>query len=178
MQRRSLLPIALVALLAGAYACGRDTTSPPAMTELDQTTLSHRTGDDHTPNGGRAAWVKCELHPAYTTSADIGSRGGRITAGSVTLVIPPGALSHTVHITATMPAGDAAYVEFQPSGLRFRRAAGLLMNTEDCAVPWDPSVLYVDDDGRVLERIDARYIPYLQLVAAPITHFSGYVLAW
>lgn len=178
MQRRSLLPIALSALLAGVFSCSRDATSPPAMSELNQTSLSHRSGDDHTPNGGLAAWVKCDLHPAYVGSADIGPRGGRITAGMVTLVIPPGALRRTVHITATVPAGDAAYVEFQPSGLQFRKAAGLRVNTESCAMPYDPDILYVDDDGRVLERIDARYIPYLQLVAAPITHFSGYVLAW
>jgi hypothetical protein len=167
----------LILLLAGAYACGRDATAPAAsMREAATPAANHRGG--HQPNGGQAAYVRCEAHPAYTGSADIGPRGGRVTAGTVTLYVPPGALSRTVHITATVPAGGNAYVEFAPSGLRFRRPAGLLFHAEDCDVPADPDVLYVNDDGLVLERIDARYIAYLQLVAAPIEHFSGYVLAW
>lgn len=178
MTPRTLFTLVLAATLTGAVSCTRDATAPTlARADLPDADWRWRHSDNF-PNGGRAAPVRCDLHPAATGSADIGAQGGRITAGPVTLSIPPGALSHTVHITATVPAGSSVFVEFQPSGLLFRRPAGLYLSTESCEVPPNPEVLYVDDDGRVLERIQTRYLPYLQIVAAPIRHFSGYVLAW
>lgn len=180
MRRRSFLPVVALLLLAGAYACSRDATAPAELRGVSATAHHEFEDDDRhpRPDGGNAGYVRCERHPSYSGSADIGPRGGRLTVNGVTLYVPPGALSRTVHITATVPEGENAFVEFQPSGLRFRRPAGLVFHTETCDLPYEPDVLYVDDHGRVLERIDGRYIPYLQIVAAPITHFSGYVLAW
>jgi len=180
MSRRFLVPVALASLLAAGWSCTGDATAPATASTMRAApiaTAAHRR-DDHQPNGGNAAYVRCDLHPAYTGSADIGPRGGRLTVGLVTLVIPPGALSRTVRISGTMPAGENSFVEFQPSGLRFRRPAGLLFDAGSCDLPYQPDVLYVDDEGNVLERIETVYLRYLQLVAAPISHFSGYVLAW
>ena len=171
MQTRSLLPLALAATLAGAWACGHDATAPA-------TTLGEVTAPAANHRFGQAAYVKCDHHPAALGGAWVGPRGGRITAGDVTLVVPAGALVRPVFISARVPEGSTRYVEFQPHGLEFRRPAGLYLGSEGCQIPRDPDVLYVNRYGRVLERIDARYIPYLQIFAAPIDHFSGYVLAW
>jgi len=174
-------------LLVGASSCVDQIPSAPltgaagraASRGAEKALPGHKRAG--TPNGQQNAWlVQCENHPAFEGSGDIGPSGGHIIAGPHRLIIPPGALLHTVHITATVPAGDNVFVEFQPSGLVFRKPAGLLLDAEGCDLSQyhAPDVVYLNDAGDVEERIDAVYSNHWKTVAAPIWHFSGYAIAW
>ena len=94
------------------------------------------------------------------------------------LIVPPGALTDSTFITATVPEGDNTSVHFEPSGLVLKKSAALVFDAATCDVSaWFPPNVVYFVGGEILEWIDAEYIPHLQTVAAPIDHFSGYALA-
>ena len=93
------------------------------------------------------------------------------------LIVPAGALSTPTLITGYVPPTNIASIHFEPEGLQFKKPAGLRHNGMGCDISSDqPSVLYLDDEGNVLERIDATYSPWWGTVAAPISHFSVYAI--
>lgn len=130
----------------------------------------------------RAGLVTCERHPTYVGSAEIGPRGGTLVVGRSRVIVPPGALTKTVHITATIPAGDHITIQFQfsPHGLVFRKPAGLVLDASGCDIPsyYAPSIVYLGDNGEILQYIQSYYSNHWHFVAAPIWHFSRYAVAW
>ena len=103
-------------LIIAVFACG-EPTSPGA-----------RVGDG--PSFSRAApkMAGMLLHRAHNVapehaSALIGPAGGtiRLPHAGLTLVIPAGALSHAVTITARTASGDLVSYSFAPHGLVFNR---------------------------------------------------------
>lgn len=122
----------------------------------------------------------CETRVVSADSGVFGPQGGTLIFGSSRLIIPGGALRDTVTISATVPNGNAQRVEFRPNGLQFAKAAGLLLDTSGCALgsTTAPSVVYLSESGQILETIPAVYDPRWQTIAAPITHFSGYAIAF
>jgi len=136
-------------------------------------------GESSSGNGGAQSFlVRCENWPA-TSSADIGPNGGIITVGRARLIIPPGALSDVVHVTGTALPDDNPTVAFQPSGLEFKKPAGLQFDVTGCEIPADsPDIVYLNDAGEIVERIEAVYSNYWRQVAAPVRHFSNYALAY
>lgn len=162
------------------YACAERATAP-SVPEV-RANAAHANGrewddDDDGPANGRL--IRCEDQRSGYDSEYIGPRGGRIVVGRNQLIIPAGALTRTVRITAIVPDDDVAFVQFEPSGLVFRRSPLLVLDAAGCNLGnYTPDVVYVNDAGRILERIEARYYPQYKVVAAPIDHFSGYALAW
>ena len=167
----------------------------PSALAANPTTASHRSsggsGQDHrrnshdgqgNPNSRTAGLVRCERHPTYVGSAVIGPAGGTLRVGSSRVIVPPGALDKKVFITATMPEGEFITIrfEFEPHGLVFRKPAGLVLDASGCDLgEWAaPDIVYLSDDGEILERIDSYYSSFWHTVAAPIWHFSGYAIAW
>jgi hypothetical protein len=119
----------------------------------------------------------CERREALVDSARIGPSGGTLRVGNNELVIPGGALKTMVTIRGEVVADTIASIRLFPAGLTFRKPAGLVLDAQGCAEPpGQAKVLYLDDDGTVLEEIDAYYSPQWKRVAAPINHFSRYAL--
>src|SRR5438094_10172751 len=69
--------------------------------------------------------LQCTPLPYASTTKTIGPAGGIINVGPHTLVIPPGALSQNVTITAEAPSARVNSVRFTPQGLRFSVSAVL-----------------------------------------------------
>jgi hypothetical protein len=131
-------------------------------------------------NGHPAQPVVCTNRKAVVQSGVFGPSGGTLIFGDSRLIIPGGALRGEVTITATTIGGTSSQVDFEPHGLRFQKAVGLSLGSAGCAIPEDamPNIVYLSDDGTVLETIPARYVPQWKAVAAPIEHFSGYAIAF
>jgi hypothetical protein len=189
MSRRLAAACAATALL-GALACQIDDSTAPARTASGVS--ANRFGTRHgrhdwstLPGSKRAApsfasngeLVTCSTRNAQADSALIGPSGGTLVVGNDRLIVPPGALQTPVMISGTIPAGQYAAIHFEPSGLQFRKPAGLVLDGAGCNVPTEGvHVDYVDDAGNVLERIDATYSNFWRTVAAPISHFSVYAI--
>jgi hypothetical protein len=124
--------------------------------------------------------ARCTDRQVTSSAGVFGPAGGTLTFGDSRLIIPGGALTDTVTISATIVDQTTSRVEFQPHGLQFAKPAGLLLSTEGCVLSPDeaPSVVYLSQDGLVLETIDAVYDPHWKTFAAPIHHFSGYAIAF
>ncbi len=121
----------------------------------------------------------CTRRRADTSSAVFGPSGGVLVVGRSTLYIPGGALRDTVTITGTVRDDSTSTVDFEPSGLQFRKPLGLSLDATNCALGSGAhAVDYVAPDGTVLETIPAVYDPQRKTVTAPISHFSGYAIAF
>lgn len=192
---RPIAAALIATALLGALACQiQDNTAPKrAATPAPSSTRdSWRDGrddgrDDWTqlPGSNREAQsfgsngqlVSCSQRAARADSALIGPAGGTLVVGNNKLIVPAGALTQPVMISGTVPAEPYAAIHFEPSGLHFRKPAGLVLDGSGCSVPPDGvHVDYVDDEGNVLERIDATYSNLWRTVAAPINHFSVYAI--
>jgi hypothetical protein len=167
-KRRGAVLIA--ALLMG---CGTGDVVGPSL-QLN----AQRRGEQHGVSAmapGRL--VACEQRVAAADSAFIGPSGGTLRVGNNELVVPPGALTHSVMVRGEVPADTVASIRLFPEGLVFRRPAGLVLDAAGCDNPGGAAkVLYLDDAGNILEEIDAYYSPSWKRVAAPINHFSRYAL--
>lgn len=164
--------IVLATLLAVA-ACGAPDSSAPTSgagrPASGQGTLSR----------GQSQLVHCTNRTAVADSGEFGPSGGTLVVGDNLLIIPPGALTDRVVIRGTVVADTVALIQFDPDGLQFRKPVGLVLDASGCDVDgYTPDIVYVDDQGQVLERIEARYSNAWHTVAAPIEHFSGYAIAW
>jgi len=187
MSRRIAAAIAATALL-GVVACQiQDNTAPtrtPLVPSADRG-AQRRHDWSNLPGSKRGApsfgsngqLVACSTRDAQADSALIGPSGGTLVVGNDRLIVPPGALQTPVMISGTIPAEPYAAIHFEPSGLQFKKPAGLVIDGAGCDVPASGvRVDYVDDEGNVLERIDATYSNLWHTVAAPISHFSVYAI--
>lgn len=122
----------------------------------------------------------CAPRLAVSNAGIFGAKGGTLIFGASRLIIPGGALRSPVLITATVPANAPSRVEFQPEGLQFFKAAGLQLDASGCNIGGGgvPNVVYLSPTGVVLETIQAVYDPVWHTIAAPISHFSGYAIAF
>ena len=57
---------------------------------------------------------------AASVTRKVGPLGGVVSAGGVSLTVPPLALARSTSITLTVPAGEYVMVDLQPHGLQFR----------------------------------------------------------
>ena len=184
-HRLSAFALAAGPVLLGV-ACADNSPSAPTVVAITTNAQLHG-GSTHLPGPktgategtDQAAFVWCEQQGPASASAEIGPSGGVIAVGRARLTLPPGALTTTVHITATASGADDAVVTFQPSGLQFKKPAALQFDVTGCAVSGDaPDIVYLNDEGVIVERIEAVYSNYWRMVAAPVDHFSAYALAW
>jgi hypothetical protein len=136
--------------------------------------------EDEASGGHVPRPVACRSDRDVVKSGRFGPAGGTLVFGESRLIIPGGALHDTVTITATPLNDGTSTVQFEPEGLLFHKPAGLVLNAENCSIPTDgtPSIVYLGEEGEVLETIPATYDPHWKAVAAPIVHFSGYAIAF
>jgi hypothetical protein len=152
-------------------ACDGDPHTAPAAVAVHA--VKH--AKDVTGPPGRV--VACERRTAASDSALISPSGGILRIGANELLVPGGALLEPVMIRGEVPDDTIASIRLFPEGLTFRKPAALVLDTQGCDDPGSSAkILYLSDDGTIIEQIDATYFPRWKRVAAPIDHFSRYAL--
>jgi hypothetical protein len=178
---------AALAALIGAFAlslaaCNTD-VAPSAPTAPDVIAPSQPASDllglDLDGTLSTLVLYKCPTDGFGSVSQQIGPGGGTIRVGPHSLVVPAGALTKAVTITATAPAGNYVKVDFEPEGLGFAKSAGLTLSYAHCngLPPLLPKVVYLNDLLQILEVLDALHDRGDKSVTAKIRHFSGYAIA-
>lgn len=179
-MRNSRRTLAALLVVAGiVLACrGDQSTAPTATSALTLNRSSAATPDDESDAPALGHVAKCSLRASMRGTAVVGPRGGRLQIGRNRLYIPAGALSSPVKITAQVVGDTIAALHFEPRGLHFARPAQLILDAARCNLSGGqaPVVLYLDDEGHPIERLDARYDRDDALVGAPIVHFSVYAV--
>lgn len=189
MKRRFLVlgcATATLAALTALTACSSgDSVAPTVRTPAPATPSFTFGGDWHDGNpvpgsSGNASNahtqpIACTIATGDSVTKIIGASGGEIDAGPSHLIIPPGALTKDTAVTAVVPAGNTIVVKFSPQGLHFKKPAGLILDASTCTKV--PDVLYINEVGGENELITAIYANWWHVVAAPLDHFSQYMLA-
>ena len=123
--------------------------------------------------------LTCNVTQTDTSTTTVGPNGGLVRVGQHLLVIPPGALGSTVQIHAVAPAGNRVMVDFEPSGLRFKKPPLLSMSISQCGLlkGLTAKIVYIDDQETILETLPALLDLLTRHVSAPIRHFSHYAVA-
>lgn len=199
MKRSRLISLLVPAALALVAGCGvSDSTSPSARPAArpvpsgpafdfganfgDRAQYEH---DGHivpgslgragsAPAAGEQKRLSCNVVAPLSGSATIGPEGGLLFIGRNVLIVPPGALTRRTEISGTVAAGNEFQIDFQPHGLQFKKPAGLVLDMSSCADA--PNVVYLDEQGGVLQRITAIFSTWWHIIAAPIDHFSTYAV--
>jgi hypothetical protein len=152
--------------------------SEPANDLLDLGGTISGLGETLTGTLSNLTLYKCSTPSFGSVTQNVGPAGGLIEIGPHSLYVPPGALDHTVAITAATSAGQHVKVDFQPAGLRFKYRAVLTLSYAHCDQrPLLPKVVYVDNLLSILERLLSVNDVYSGSVTARLRHFSGYAIA-
>jgi hypothetical protein len=191
---RRLSPFGLALLLLVGVSCtAADTTGPvsndqqPApsfgligdLTGGLTNTVGDLTGTVVGTLGSVTDLLTCSSQSYDSDSETIGPEGGIITVGKHSLLIPRGALSEPVKITAEQMRGKTNSVRFSPEGLQFEKPAYLTINYENCAlVLVQKRIVYTDEQLKVLEVLRSLDLFRARSVSAPIDHFSRYAVAY
>lgn len=131
-------------------------------------------GNGTDQNAARGNALACNVPSPLQGSAWIGPDGGVLDIGPHRLIVPPGALTKQTLLSGTIPTGNSIEIDFQPSGLQFRKPAGLIFDVSSCGPV--PNAIFIDEVGGEDEHIQAIYSNWWHTIAAPIEHFSVYAL--
>jgi hypothetical protein len=168
---RRFIALALTAALTVAVACSApdDSMGPGQAPEPSASLLSVKDLD----------LVSCSTQPYAVKTQTVGSAGGAIVVGAHRLVIPAGALSSSVKITAEQVSGRANSVRFSPEGLRFAKPATLYLSYANCSpLLILKRVVYTNESLSILELLPSIDDLQTKRVSAPVRHFSRYAVAW
>ncbi|MGH7653551.1 MAG: hypothetical protein ACREN6_02705 [Gemmatimonadaceae bacterium] len=172
MKTRRLIALSAVLTIVVAASCDRGSSPVSPATNVDALFVHPL---------GNIQLLACTPLPADSTTAAIGPRGGIISVGPHHLVVPRGALSSVVNITAIVPSDTVNRVVFLPSGLTFRWPARLEMSYANCGVLQrllPHRIAYIDDAFNILDLLPSLDNLLRQRVSARIHHFSDYAVAW
>jgi hypothetical protein len=123
--------------------------------------------------------LSCTTQPYAATTKTVGSAGGTIQVGTHKLVIPAGALSSPVMITAEQVSGTVNSVRFAPEGLQFAKPATLTLSYANCkSLLGLKKLVYTDEGLHVLELLTSLDNLLSKNVTGSIRHFSRYAVAW
>ena len=179
------LVLAIVALGLAAVSCSDQPPIGPESVPAPQADLIGDLLGTTTDLVGSLAQstglLKCSPLPYDSETKTIGTAGGTITVGPHRLVIPSGALSQSVTITAVAPSGKVNVVQFEPEGLQFAKPATLTMSYANCSLLnklLPKRIAYVDDNLNILEYLLSLDLLNLKTVTGQVQHFSGYAVAW
>lgn len=127
--------------------------------------------------------LACAPQPYAADTVTVGPRGGTIVMGAQRLVIPAGALNHTVTIIGEAPSDNVVSVRFQPEGLQFNpaRSPRLTLDYSSCGLVRNllpKRIAYTTDRLDILSLLPSLDDLLHQRVSADIHHFSRYAVAW
>jgi hypothetical protein len=123
--------------------------------------------------------LPCTPLNAATASKTIGPAGGTINVGPHKLVIPAGALSSPVMITATIKSEKVNRVHFEPDGLQFAKPATLTMSYANCSVVSALTlhrIVYVSPNLKIIQSLLSLDNLLNRTVSANLAHFSDYAV--
>jgi len=201
--RRFLVFIGLLAGAAALVSSCRE-ASPVGVDARTPTVLASRgthAGDDgddgddpaeppDDENEDADSLVSCRPLPYDSVTRTIGPAGGLIEVRHNWLVVPRGALSAPVTITAVAPSDTVAMVRFQPEGLRFKKSTLLVLAYDNCRIPKHvtPRIALVTDAFQVIAFLPSVNAPLehnrfnkahgRRQVIGELQHFSNYAVAW
>jgi len=123
--------------------------------------------------------LSCSAQPYAVTTQVVGTQGGTIVVGTHRLVIPAGALDHSMTIKAEQVPGNVNSVRFSPQGLQFAKPAAVTLSYSNCSpLMVLKRVVYVDESLRILDLLPSLDSLFSKTVTASIRHFSRYAVAW
>jgi len=192
--RRFLIPLGLLAGAAALVLSCRDAT-PVGVDARTPVLLASRhaqppAGDDSDENENGDSLVSCRRLRYDSVTRTIGPAGGFIEVRHNWLVVPRGALSAPVTITAVAPSDTVAMVRFQPEGLQFQRSTLLVLAYDNCRIPRSvtPRIALVTDAFQVIDFLTSVNVPLddyrfkkahgKRQVIGELQHFSNYAVAW
>jgi hypothetical protein len=180
---RTLVKLAAPILVISTASCA-DAPTQPAAPPPNASLVDGLVGTLGGTLGGVVGGVlpellACPTSTSYSSTTVVGRYGGVVRVGPHSLVIPPGALGSNVTISATAPAGKYVEVQFEPHGLRFERPAALNLSYNRCGLVQGllMSVVYIDDDRKILEVLSSSNNIFARTVTGKLDHFSGYAVA-
>jgi hypothetical protein len=174
-------------LLTAALGCSdaaEPTTPPEPATASTPAEPSALLGSDGLLGTGvGSSLLTCTPLPPAHAEARIGPAGGTLRVGPHTFVVPAGALSDTVTITADVASESVNSVRFGPEGLRFAQGhpARLTLSYANCSLLGQlmpKRVAYTDGQLGILELLPSVDELLASRVSANIAHFSRYAVAW
>jgi hypothetical protein len=156
--------------IMAAVACGEHAS--PTAPSLAATQPPPKPPKGHTV-------AACNIPMDMNFSGSFGPRGGKLDLGpGNSLQIPPGALRQQTTITAHVPKGTQAKVEFAPQGLQFVVPTILTASYSSCVTPlFGVSIAYLRADT-VVEVEPSVNDPGRKKVIAFLSHFSSYAVAY
>jgi hypothetical protein len=175
-------PFSFVALLLiGVMSCTTDRS--PTGPALPVQSLAPELSGGLLGTGLGGQLLSCTPLPYASDRQLVGPGGGILHVGPHTLVIPPGALSQPVMITAEAPVGTTNSVSLQPHGLVFAhgRPAALTLSYANCSLLGrilPKRVAYTTDLLQILNYLLSLDDPFHKRVTGEIEHFSRYAVAW
>jgi hypothetical protein len=125
--------------------------------------------------------LSCRPLPTAWAQQTVGPLGGVINIGPHSLVIPPGALSQQVTISAVAPSGNVNAVKFEPEGLQFAHPAYLTISYANCnvlGIILPKRIAYTDDNLNILSYLISVDNMLAQKVTGQVNHFSEYAGSW
>ena len=198
--RRFVIPLGLLAGAAALVLSCRDAT-PVGVDARTPVLLAGRhaqppaghdgtDADDGDETEDGDSLVSCRPLPYDSVTRTIGPAGGFIEVRHNWLVVPSGALTAPVTITAVAPSDTVAMVRFQPEGLHFERSTLLVLAYDNCRIPKrvTPRIALVTDAFQVIEFLTPVNLPLdehrfkkahgKRQVIGELQHFSNYAVAW
>ena len=178
--RRLFTSLVLVLLLAAVSGCGTNdgpTTPDPAEPSL----LLGNGGILGTGLG--TGLLTCTPLPYDRSEQTVGPAGGTVAVGPHRLVIPAGALSAPLLITAEAPSDSVNSVRLLPHGLTFAAGtpARLTLSYANCSLLGQllpKRIVYTTDLLEILEWLGSLDEPLARRVSTRLDHFSRYAVAW
>ena len=174
MRRPRQFLTALLGTAVGIAGCGRESgipLEPSAPTFLLGVNLG----------GLDALLLSCSPLPYAKSTATIGTAGGSLSVGPHTLVVPAGALSGPVTISAENISDNVNSVRFSPEGLRFQKSAALTMSYSNCSglgMLLPKKVAYTNELLSILELLQSVDLAGQKKVTGQLKHFSRYAVAY
>lgn len=180
--RRPLRDLFMVAVLLLTASCATDSpTSPTAASTVTPAASSSLVGG--LTGGLLNGLLACAPQPYASATQVIGPAGGTIHVGRHRLVIPGGALSAPVTITAESPSDEVSSVRLSPEGLRFNSGHSPVLTLDYSSCPLGrlqvlKHIAYTTDRLQILYLLQSLDNLLLMQVSAPLEHFSRYAVAW
>jgi hypothetical protein len=125
--------------------------------------------------------LSCSSLPPAFASKTIGYEGGTINVGPHSFVVPRGALSRPVTITATIEPEQVNHILFKPDGLHFQKSASLTMSYANCNILSSllpKHIAHVDENLNILGLLLSVDNLLSKKVTGQVDHFSDYAVAW
>jgi hypothetical protein len=176
-RRFSLLLLA--AAIGGGLSCSPEegpTAPAGSVNEVSQ-------GSGLLGTGLGTGLLYCSPLPSASTTQIIGPAGGTISVGPHTLIIPAGALSQAIAITAGAPSDSVRSVRLLPEGLTFAagKPARLTLSYSGCSLLGTLApkrIAYTTDLLELLQLLPSIDDLLRRQVSAPLGHFSRYAVSW